>query len=276
MTAAEFIPYCGAPPLPGGLRWNLDPFLITALLVVGVFYAAGCRHARRLRPREHWLFGAGLLIAAAALITPLCNLSVALFSARVTQHVVLILIAAPLLVLGRFDAAIAALLPHRAGDFEPTASSWSPLTVGGIAFAIALWTWHLPGPYDATLQNNVAYWAMHATTFGAALLLWHGLLHEGAGRIGAAMAVGFITGMQMSLLGAVLTLSPRSLFAVHAATTWPWGLSPLEDQQLGGLIMWVPAGLLFTAYAVIAFGIWLNRLEAPVAGTPAGRRDVAG
>lgn len=87
---------------------------------------------------------------------------------------------------------------------------------------------------------------MHVTTFGAALLLWHALLARGAKNSGAALAVAFGTGIQMSLLGAVLSLAPRPMFLVHLTTTWPWGLSPLQDQELGGVILWVPAGILFT------------------------------
>ena len=80
----------------------------------------------------------------------------------------------------------------------------------------------MPGPYDATLLNNYIYWTMHVTTFGAALLLWHALLARGAKNSGAALAVTFGTGIQMKLLGAVLSLAPRPMFVVHLTTTWPW------------------------------------------------------
>ncbi len=132
------------------------------------------------------------------------------------------------------------------------------LTLGGASFAVAMWTWHMPGPYDETLQNNYVYWTMHVTTFGAALLLWHALLLRSATRTGLSLVVGFATALQMSLLGAVLTLAPKALFSVHFQTTWPWGLSPLQDQELGGIIMWVPAGVLFTIYGLAAFAQWMN------------------
>jgi putative membrane protein len=135
-----------------------------------------------------------------------------------------------------------------------------------------MWTWHLPSPYDATLQNNYAYWAMHITTFGSALILWHGLLFHSARHTGSALLATFGTAMQMSLLGAVLTLAPRALFAVHFTTTWPWGLSPLQDQQLGGLIMWVPAGVLFASFGLAAFAKGLNAIDRQAASIEIGRR----
>ena len=76
---------------------------------------------------------------------------------------------------------------------------------------------------------------------------------------------GFGTALQMSMLGAILTLAPNPLFTVHSSTTWAWGLSPLQDQQLGGIIMWVPAGLLFTAYGLAAFARWLSGAGPPAA-----------
>lgn len=260
MSAPNFVPYCGHPPLPGHLAWNMDPILIGALLAIAAAYALGCRGAIAPSRREQVLFATGLGIVAGALITPLCNLSVALFSARVAQHVVLTLIAAPLIVLGRPERTFAALMHLNGSNCD-----WgkSAMTLGAASFAVAMWTWHMPAPYDETLRNNYVYWTMHVSTFGAALLLWHTLLLQNATRPGLSLIVGFSTALQMSLLGAVLTLAPKALFAVHSETTWPWGLSPLQDQQLGGVIMWVLAGALFTLYSLIAFKNWLNMVGEP-------------
>ncbi len=268
MSAPGFVPYCGLAPVPGGETWNTDPILISVLLGIGVVYALGCRADASPGRRQQGYFAAGLFIASAALITPLCNLSVALFSARVSQHIVLTLIAAPLIALGRPERALAILLPRRSKSMR-----WDgrfATAIGGGAYAVAMWTWHMPGPYDETLRNNCVYWAMHITTVGAALLLWHALLVQNAKYSVAALILGFGTGIQMSLLGAVLSLAPRPLFVVHFTTTWPWGLSPLQDQELGGAIMWVPAGALFTLYSLVAFQNWMDtvgRAEQSVSGT---------
>jgi len=255
--ASAFVPYCGQSPVPGALAWNTDPVLISLLCVVGASYVLGCRGARAPATRERYYFGFGLFITAAALLSPLCNLSVALFSARVTQHVVLTLIAAPLIVLGRPEAAVTGLLPRSA--VRGRCEDHFGVAASAAAFAVAMWTWHMPGPYDATLKNNLVYWLMHVSTFGSALAMWHFLLRRDQSLGTAAAAIA--TGIQMSLLGAVLTLAPRPLFVVHFSTTWPWDLSPLVDQQLGGVIMWVLAGTLFTAYGLAAFANWLKANE---------------
>jgi putative membrane protein len=269
MTTSGFVPYCGLAPIPGRETWNTDPILISALVGLALVYILGCRGKDAPSNRQQVCFAAGFFVTSAALITPLCNLSVALFSIRVSQHIVLTLIAAPLLAFGRPERALAVLLPRL-----KESKLWDgrlALVVGGSAYAAAMWTWHMPGPYDETLRNNYVYWAMHITTIGAALLLWHGLLLHNATYSGTALIVGFGTGMQMSLLGAILSLAPRPMFVVHFTTTWPWGLSPLQDQQLGGAIMWVPAGILFTAYSLAAFADWLQTVDDMPASMEAGR-----
>jgi putative membrane protein len=179
---------------------------------------------------------------AASLITPLCNLTVALFAARAVQHVLMLLVAAPLLVLG--------MRRGRIGRFEAVA--------GPLGFAAALWFWHLPAFYDATLRDNVVYWAMHLTVFAAAISLWRVLLGGGAAVFGS-----LFTGVQMSALGALLTLSPRPWFSVYDATTWPWGLTQSADQQLGGVIMWVVGGVLLSGFTVALLARMFASAGAP-------------
>jgi putative membrane protein len=173
---------------------------------------------------------------AAVLLSPLCNLSVALFSARVAQHVLLLTVAAPLLAL--------ALPPRRMGA--------GALAAAAGAFALALWTWHLPGPYVLTFRSDLAYWAMQGSLVATAVLLWRGLLVGAAARPDLALLAGLATAAQTGALGALLTFAPRPLFAPHGLTTLAWGLTPLEDQQLGGLLMWVPGGLAFALVALPA------------------------
>ncbi|SCY81755.1 cytochrome c oxidase assembly protein [Microvirga guangxiensis] len=265
MSATPYIPYCGSPPVPGQLTWNTDPALIAIMSGVIALYALGRRKQERPDRYRQSCFYVGWILVAAALISPLCNLSVALFSARVTQHMVLTLIAAPLVVLGRPGEVLLRLLPNRAPANISLQSGALP-AIATVSFAISLWVWHLPGPYDLTLQSDLAYWAMHLTIFGTALLLWYALF-ERLGCISIALLVGFGTTVQMSLLSALLTSAPRPLFSSHFGTTWPWGLSPVEDQQLGGLIMWVPGGTLFTVIGVVAFGAWLRALSVQADGT---------
>ena len=236
------IPYCGSPPLPGSVSWNLDPMLLVALALLGLL------GSWRLPPeasgrQASFLLGWGVLFLA--LVSPLCNLSVALFGARVAQHVLLALVAAPLLAYGLGIRVRGLLLPS-------------------FAFGLAIWGWHLPAFYVATFDGDgIAYWAMHGTTIGAALWLWGGLLSRAVDRPDLTALVALVTAVHMGVLGALLTLAPRPLYAPHAqGVTVPWGFTALEDQQLGGLLMWVPGGLLFAAVVVAGLALALRRAEA--------------
>lgn len=224
----SLIPYCGAPPLPGEIlgRFNLDPVLIGSLLFLAVLHIRAMRRSDVAR-----YVAAGWVAAAAAFISPLCALSISLFSARIGQHMILILIAAPLIALG---------MPLR-GSHRGRWPSW---TAAG-AFFVLLWFWHMPLPYEATFTSTPVYWSMHVTLFGSAILLWREILHHPGKRAFEALAVGVLSSMQMGLLGAILTLAEHPLFAPHLLTTQAWGFTPLEDQQLGGALMWVPGIALF-------------------------------
>jgi putative membrane protein len=244
----EQIPYCGSAPLPGTLleRFNADPLLACVLLLLALAQISW------LQQRRQRLYAAlGWCIAAAALMSPLCALSVALFSARITQHMILVLLAAPLIALG---------WPARV-DGAGRGALWS----AAIAFFAALWFWHMPLPYDATFSSSGVYWSMHITLFGSAVLLWRELLQQSAGHTVDVLAAGALTSMQMGLLGAVLALAGRPLFFWHLTTTAAWQLTPLQDQQLGGTIMWVPGIVLFLWAAMRS----LQRLRCSLGGADA-------
>lgn len=219
-------PYCGAAPLPGELwsAWNADPWVLGALL-------AGALASRAMPRRGWWLAGMGVL--ALAFVSPLCAWASALFSVRVVHHVLIVAVAAPLLVHGA---------GWRAGQ-------------GGIAFLLhlgAVWLWHMPQPYDAALGSHAIYWGMELSLLGSALWLWAAMAR--ADRLAEAVALSLGTLLQMGMLGALLTFAGRPLFAAHLLTTAPFGLTALEDQQLAGLLMWVPAALPYVGFA--AWRVW--------------------
>jgi putative membrane protein len=228
-------PYCGLPPIPAEVwsRFNWDPILIGTLIAalgVNLFLLRRQPSPRRVSAIAGWL------VAAGALLSPLCALSVALFAARVTQHMILILAAAPL---------IAWSLPAR----KTASRGWSGGLSAG-AFFVALWFWHMPRPYDATFESTAVYWCMHVSLFATAIWLWRELLHHEPGRTSSAIAIGALTSMQMGFLGALLTLAERPLYFWHLTTTERWGLTALQDQQLGGVLMWVPGIALFLWAAI--------------------------
>ena len=250
---AGFIPYCGSPPVLGSLHWNFDPLLVGALLLL---MAAHMQFAwsRGVVKRDLGASCLGWLLLSLALISPLCNLSVALFSARVTQHMAIALIAAPMIAQGFISARTS--VPSR----DSNIFAWGTT----FAFAAVFWIWHSPAFYDETLRSNVTYWLMHATTVVAALALWTAVFSSSAP---LAFLILFATGVQMSLLGALLTFAAVPLFSVHEFTTEAWGLTWLEDQQLGGLLMWVRARRIAAANRLFCTRLWRYalRLDPPVA-----------
>jgi putative membrane protein len=238
------VPYCGPAPAPADWlgRWNLDPLLLAAWLAAALALEGAVRRARGGPDRAA---RAGLSLALAAWVSPLCALGVALFSARVAQHMVLTLLAAPLL---------ARAWPLRAVGTRGAAAACT-------AFAAATWFWHVPGPYDATFRSDAAYWAMHATLLATALAAWRVILARPASGFAVPTAAALACCSQMSLLGALFAFAPAPLFEAHRASAPLFGLSPLEDQQLGGLVLWVPGCLAFLLAGIAPVAAWLERQD---------------
>ncbi len=260
------IPYCGLPVSPDALwsRWNLDPVLIALLVLGALGYGWASRGAGNIDSRQKSLFYSGWLVLAVALISPLCPLSVSLFAARVAQHMILVLIAAPLIIAGRPQTVIAGLLGYRRAEIVAGSGFTGALSATGL-YAALLWFWHSPGPYAATFASDIVYWSMHVSMIGSALWLWHVLLDRRRDRAVASLVAGLITSTQMSLLGAVITFAPHPLYSPHILTTINWGLTQLQDQQLGGAIMWVPGGVIFLAMAMIVLWSLIgDRVQRPL------------
>jgi putative membrane protein len=266
--------------------WSWDPAVLAPLVLSGLLYAVGLARLWRragvdqgIRRWEAACFAAGWLGLFIALVSPLDALGGILFSAHMAQHEVLILIAAPLLVLGRPLAPFLWALPKEARETAghwvqapPVARAWrsltAPVTVW-VLHGVALWIWHLPDLYQATLGDDFIHALQHLSFFGSAALFWWALIHGRFGRLGYGAAVlwVFTTSMHSGVLGALLTFAPRLWYPIYEARTGEWGLSALEDQQLAGLIMWVPAGVLFIVLGLGLFAAWLGEAERRVAFT---------
>ena len=220
-----WIPYCGAAPAPADwtARWNGDPLLLIGLAALALW-------AWRAGVGSRFWLGFGLLLLL--FVSPPCALSSALFSARVVHHVLLTGVAAPLLVLG---------LPRLVVPGAP--ALWAA------GHALAFWFWHAPDAYAAALSSDGAYWAMQIVLLGSAGGFWAALR-----RASPPLAIGLLLAMmvQMGLLGALITFAGTPLYVPHYVSTLAWGLTPLEDQQLAGLIMWAPAALLYLGAALVA------------------------
>jgi putative membrane protein len=229
-SATSEAPYCGDAPVPAELlaRWNFDPVLL-AFLAVGVWLLARGADRRRLTALAG---AAGVLVLV--FVSPLCALASALFSARGLHHLLLATLAAPLLAL--------ALAPPR----RPLPLGW----LLGLQTAV-YWAWHVPDVYAAALASTAVYWALQVALLAASAGFWQAAFDR---RTPAPAAVaGLLAGMaQMGVLGALLTFAPTPLYAAHATTTTAWGLGPLADQQLAGLLMWV---LSLPAYLLALLGL---------------------
>lgn len=266
------IPYCGRPPSPAELwlRWNLDPVLIVSLAVLGLVYGLGARKARIGAGRRR-SFYAGWVITSLALISPLCPLSVSLFEARVGQHMILTLIGAPLVAMGRPWGAFVAALSLPPTLLAPGRGAAKTSIVAAGLFALLLWYWHTPIPYGFTFQSTLVYWMMHLTLYGSALWLWSALQVQAGRNAVWHVAAGLFSTVQMGLLGALITLAPRPMYAPHFLTTVAWGLTPLQDQQLGGVIMWVPGCLAFLAAAMAELALVIAGPGGPRPSTAVAR-----
>lgn len=231
------IAYCGPAPVPGEIwsAWNGDPALVGALVgAAAVAWMQGGAARNRMLAAV-----AGL---AVAFISPLCAMTSALFSARAVHHLVVIAVAAPLIASAMADR-------WRVG-----------LASNFIAATVTLWAWHVPAFYTAALTETWLYWAMQLTLLVTATLFWRALFTAPAPH--ALIAIAATIG-QMGLLGALLTFAPEPLYLHHMVAPVAWGLTPLADQQLAGLIMWVPGNIPYAILAwLIARRVW-RMAEAP-------------
>jgi cytochrome c oxidase assembly factor CtaG/cytochrome c551/c552 len=229
----------------GAAGWSARAPLVVVLALASWLYARGARRLGPRWPRRRIAAGiAGAATAAFALLSPLEALADSSIAAHMIQHTLLIVVAAPLLALARPLAVAGSALP-RAPRVGRLLGTPRPALACG-AHAIALWVWHLPPFYDMALASPLLHAFAHTTLLGTAILLWWSVT-RGRARVTGALWL-FVTALHAGALGALLALSSRPWFA-HAA---------LDDQQLGGLLMWIPAGGVLTAMALALLGSWLR------------------
>lgn len=290
--------HTGPPPSPATIwyTWTLNPEVVAGLALGTLVYAVGVARLWRRAGRGHgiagWrvvLFSFGVLALVIALVSPLDALGSALFSGHMVQHLVLVLVAAPLLLLGSPQLAFVWALPggtrHRAGAWwlrtRLPRRMWRRLSlplVVGVLHAVALWAWHFPTLYEAALWYEGWHALEHASFFLTALLFWWVVLHSPPredGGDGAVVLLIFATAMQSGILGALLTFSSTPWYLAHGASAGAWGFSLLEDQQLAGLIMWVPGSVIYVGAAMGVLWRWLDRSERADAARPADLSRVA-
>jgi putative membrane protein len=287
LTLATALPlaaraHAAGEPAVAWTSWNFAPWLVLLMLLSAGGYALGVRRlwrnagrGRGITLRQAAAFAAGWLALAVALVSPLDALGGWLFSAHMVQHELLMVIAAPLLVLGRPLAAWAWALPVAAGraigrwtGSGPWSVLWAALTDPLAAWAlhaVALWGWHIPALFDAALHHEAVHIAQHFSFLATALFFWWAVLgHDPRGRYGPGHSVAYLftTMLHTAALGALLALASTPWYPAYFAPAAALGADPLQDQQLGGLVMWVPAGFAYVAAALSIIGRMLTRVRA--------------
>lgn len=263
----------GSGDVSSGSSTAGEAWIVAALTLAAIAYAAGIvrlwrasARGRGIRLREAGAFAAGWMVLALALLGPLDTWAGRSFAIHMTQHEALMLVAAPLLVRGRPLAVWAWAL---SGGSRATTHRWltqsawryvwrtftRPLGATGLQLA-ALFAWHLPAWFDRAVTHAGMHAMQHASFLVAALCFWWAMQNGAAARTGSravsgiAIACMFVTMLATGALGALLAFASVPWYDVYA-DGGAWGLSALEDQQLGGLLMWVPGGVVYLGAALV-------------------------
>jgi len=248
--------------------WKPDVFAAAALATSALLYVIGLWRmagAMAMPPRlEITSTCIGWLTLAIALLSPIATLSEWLFSMHMTQHELLMLVSAPLLAIGRPLVPMLFAMPARwRSRMAPAAAlrlASSPAFVF-LLHALALWVWHVPVLYEAAVLDDRIHLIQHVCFAGTAALFWWGLIRGRYGRLGygAAFLYIFATAVHSGGLGALLAFSGRPWYGLYVQRAE--GIDALSDQQLGGLIMWVPAGVVMMLFGLAMFAAWLGESE---------------
>jgi putative membrane protein len=272
LAAAPAAAHGGGVPEPP----EFDPWVVLPLALSWVLYSRGtARLWRRAAPGRGvpaWrasCFAAGWAALLVALLPPLRLAGQGLFTAHMLEHELLMVAAAPLLVLGRPIGPFLWALPPRARrglgravQARPVAAAWRALTAPLVATVLhfaALWAWHLPLLFEAALDHPGLHRLQHVSFLGSALVFWWAMLERRPRAPGPAFGHLFLTSIHASLLGALFLFAPRPWYPRQTLGAPAWGLSPLEDQQLGGLVMWLVACSVYVVAALWILAGWIRR-----------------
>jgi cytochrome c oxidase assembly factor CtaG len=247
--------------------WSLAPEVALPLFAALVLYLRGAARGARTSRRQTALFLGGWVLLAVALVSPLCRLAATSASGHMIQHAILMTLAPPLLVLAAPLATMRRALVS--GQIDPVRAELRQGGAAGVGaisllYGVVIWLAHAPVVYEATLMDPVLHLLALAGLIWAGLYFWHVVLNRCSA--GGAMLALFLAMLHTGLLGALLTFSPTPWFPVFDGRTEAWGLTLLEDQQLAGVLMWVPMGGVYVLAALAILGRTLGRLAADEGG----------
>jgi putative copper resistance protein D len=280
------------------LEWRFDPTAIVPLVMVAGLYAWAVRRVDAAHPGNRhpshrtWMFMAGLLAIAVALTSPIEAYEGLLFSVHMIQHMLLELVAAPLLLAGApITLALRVSSPRvRRGLLAVLQSRVVHVisfpVIAWVLFAAVNWGWHFSTLYDQALENDLLHYVQHATFLGAALLFWWPAIGADPSpwRLPHPMRLFylFLAMPQNSFLGVALLQTSTVLYPHYVTNGRTWGPSPLEDQHLGGVLMWVMGDMAFLAGMAVVVALWVryeerrtSRLDARLAAERAASGEEA-
>jgi cytochrome c oxidase assembly factor CtaG len=265
------------------LLWRPWPQIILTLVGLGVLYGRGWKLLRQRGAEQvatKWrltAFLAGLVVLGLAMLSPIEVLQELFFSVHMVQHILIMMVGAPLLLVGdpypflvwglpdRIRPSVVKLMAPGAplrSIVQRVAGPWASwgLYVG------AQWLWHVPAAYDAALSSELLHILEHMTFFVTALMFWWHL--SGAaprlwGRQGYGLRIGYALAALASneALGVGISFAGRPLYSHYANVPRMWGFSVMDDQTLGGALMWVPGGMMYALAAVVLLARYLDREE---------------
>lgn len=238
---STWIPYCGEAPIPAEwwTRWNGAPELV--LLVTGLLAAIHLFHDRLRVPPA---LGA-VAVFMFLFVSPFCALGSALFIVRIVHDVILAAVLAPL---------VAAALRLDRLSIRGSLGIWTAI------HALTFWLWHAPPLYSAAMGSDLVFWIMQISITVTAAVWWTKVIRSSAPAAAIALLATMVA---MGALGALLTFAHRALYAPHWLTAQRWGLSPLEDQQIAGIVMWAPASLVYLLAAMAILYRFLGARPEP-------------
>lgn len=256
-------------------HWSFEPWVvIPTLLSLGLFVTGWLRLRGRSGQglarldRQAGLFLGGLAVLSLAVMSPLHEAGGRSFAAHMAEHELIMLAAAPLLVLSRPLAVMLWAFPlgGRQGlgaiaRNRPLSLTWRGLHDPAFATllqAAVLWLWHAPSLFDQALRSEGWHVTQHVCFMVAALIFWSSMLDRRRGVAQAALGL-FFTSIVSGALGALMAVSQSPWYRGYAELGMtPYGLSPAEDQQLAGVLMWAPGGMVHAAAALILIAPWLR------------------
>jgi putative membrane protein len=254
-----------------------DMAVMVLLLAAGAMYLVGTlrlnRRSAHVRTSERAAFWVGWTALVVAIAPPMDAAAAAAFSSHMVQHELLMLIGAPLMIVGRPILPWLWALPDRIRPVAGRGLQWSMLsglwrwlTLPAFAWAThgaVVWMWHVPALYEAALRSEAVHALQHASFVGTAVLFWWGLVYGRYGRAayGASALFVFVTMIHTGALGALFAFSTTPYYPLYTERASAHGIDPVADQQLAGIYMWIPSGLVLTVFGLALMLAWLSESE---------------